>query len=236
MRRLFIFSLLCFLICHSSIAQNFKKNNYLRDTFLFDTVDNIKIFTNSDTSILHFSCGMRIDADGSPRAYCPEDTGIDFLKNAGKPGNWWGIICDINGKPFIQKQTDPNPGYYISCTSLFDKTSAINDPSRYVNSDSITYIALPKSLMKKADIKLGDYCLVQRDSFSTMAMVADTGPEGKLGEGSIFLANKLHIPSNPKNGGIETGLKYTLFTKSGKGNGCIPSLKELDNYLLKISN
>ena len=35
------------------------------------------------------------DADGSPRAYCPGNKGLDFTANAGKEGHWYGVVTDI---------------------------------------------------------------------------------------------------------------------------------------------
>jgi hypothetical protein len=42
---------------------------------------------------------------GAPNAYHPEDKGLDFLANAGKTGNWWGIVTEDgtpSGKPVVQ--------------------------------------------------------------------------------------------------------------------------------------
>jgi hypothetical protein len=41
-----------------------------------------------------FTAGLAIDADGAPDAYHPNDTGRDFLANAGRPGNWWAPVTD----------------------------------------------------------------------------------------------------------------------------------------------
>jgi len=44
---------------------------------------------DGETAFL-FVSGMAIDADGSPHAYNPSDTGLDNFANGGRPGNWWG--------------------------------------------------------------------------------------------------------------------------------------------------
>jgi hypothetical protein len=77
-----------------------------------------------------FVSGMTIDADGAPNAYNPDDTGLDELANAGAPAHCNAIITDRDGNPLIQQGSDPFPGYYISCTSLSDKTKKFTDPTR----------------------------------------------------------------------------------------------------------
>src|SRR5580765_7782088 len=77
---------------------------------------------------------MTIDADGCPHAYGPEGTKpLDYLANAGYPGNWWGIVTDAEGIPYVQRTDDgkdraPWPGYYLSTTAYlvsgFDKYDA----------------------------------------------------------------------------------------------------------------
>jgi Fungal chitosanase of glycosyl hydrolase group 75 len=66
---------------------------------------------------------LGIDADGSPHAYHPNGSppGLDYLANAGKPGNWYGIVTDnqkASGNPVVQGSSDPAPGFYISSTAL----------------------------------------------------------------------------------------------------------------------
>jgi hypothetical protein len=67
---------------------------------------------------LYWTCPLAVDADGSPHAYHPptptapsgSPPGLDYLANAGSPGNWWGIACGSSGDPYIQKSTDIAPG------------------------------------------------------------------------------------------------------------------------------
>jgi hypothetical protein len=65
---------------------------------------------------------MMIDADGAngqtrgvpvyaPRGFRPVP--LDFLANAGGPGNWFGVVTDTgekNGRPVLQ---DPNVTYQL---------------------------------------------------------------------------------------------------------------------------
>jgi hypothetical protein len=52
---------------------------------------------------------------------------------------------------------------------------------------------------------------------SSGAIFADIGPKGRIGEGSIALADNLGIPSSPRHGGISSGAIYVVFPGSGNG-------------------
>jgi hypothetical protein len=161
-----------------------------------------------------FIAGMTIDADGAPNAYHPDDTGIDELANAGRPGLWDGIITDRRGTPIVQREADPFPGYYISCTSLADTTKEFADPSRYVDATKIPYVALPEEIAESAGAQLGDFAFVVnlRSGKSAFAIYADIGA---LGEGSVALAERLGISSNARRGGESDGILYIFFPGSG---------------------
>ena len=170
-----------------------------------------------------YSSGLAIDADGAYRAYHPNDRlGLDSIKNAGHPGNWWALATDTGtpkGKPVIQGKGDPAPGYYVSMTSLFD--ASIQDernPRRFVDAATIPYVVLPPKGFKHA--KLGDFAMVVnlRNGKIAGAIVADeSAPQLPMGEGSIALADALGINSNPRNGGAEKGVVYVIYPSSGNG-------------------
>src|ERR1700722_12557082 len=80
------------------------------------------IFQLPQSQAFFFVAGMAIDADGAPNAYNADGTGLDDLENAGHPGHWDGILADQLGNPLVQGASDPFPGFYISCTALFDRT------------------------------------------------------------------------------------------------------------------
>lgn len=184
-------------------------------------VGGIAIFRILGESPFFFKTRMRIDADGAPNAYHPEDKGLDFLEHAGKPGDWQGLVTDCQGQPVIQGPHDPYPGYYISQTSLFDKTKQRTDPARYVNGGAIPYIVLPAEpgLIESGRARLGDFAVVvnARNRLMTFAIFADQGPRDKIGEGSIALAELLQIPSSPKTGGVDGDIIYVVFPGSGNG-------------------
>jgi hypothetical protein len=188
---------------------------------LYKTIDGKIIYHIEDKKVFLVNSGFMIDADGSPKAYHKDSKiALDYLANAGKPGNWWAIVTDTrksNGTPIEQTAMDPAPGYYVSMTSLQDGSKKDSDPNRYVNSETIPYIAIPPKFSK--DFRLGDIALVvnKLNNKRCFAIFADTGPGNKIGEGSIFLAQQLGLKSNPKNGGTQSGIVYILLKNSGKG-------------------
>lgn len=181
-----------------------------------DQVREVPIWHLGDQSAFFFSAGMTIDADGSPDAYNPYNTGRDDLANAGEPGHWDGIIVDIDGDPLVQGEGDPFPGFYISCTSLSDRTKSRDDPTRYVDASTIPYVVLPGWLAREAGARLGDFAVVmnQRSQQISYAIFADIGT---LGEGSVALADNLGIWSNARAGGRSRGVFYLVFPGTGDG-------------------
>lgn len=192
------------------------------------TIDDSIIRQIPGETIWFFRAGMNIDADGSPHAYHPDDIGLDNLANAGNADNWYGIAVGQNNIPYIQSESDPAPGYYVSPTSLCNPTKLESDPDRYVNSEVVPYIALPAKLVG-SDTKLGDFCIVINTTNQSIcgAIVADCGGNKHIGEGSIALAQKLGINDNPKNGGCEDGLIYVVFPQSTKGFSVSPESIDL---------
>ena len=191
------------------------------DKVLYKTIDGKSIYNVESKKVFLFTAGFMIDADGSPKAYHADSKiALDYLGNAGKPGNWWAIVTDSrksNGNPIVQSATDPAPGYYVSMTSLQDGSKKDSDPKRYVNSETIPYIAIPPKFSK--DFRLGDIALVvnKTNNKRCFAIFADTGPGNKIGEGSVYLAQQLGLKSSPKNGGAQSGIVYILLKNSGKG-------------------
>ena len=184
------------------------------------SIGDVKIYSLvSGPEGIFFMSGMMIDADGAPNTYHPDDIGLDNLANAGRPGNWWGIVTangQTSGDPVIQGPQDPFPGYYISQTSLQDKNRTITDPARYVNSIEVPYVVLPQGL--GVGVEIGDLGMVINLETGVRAAViyADVGPCGKIGEGSIALAKALGINPDPKNGGTRSGIAYIMFPGSGQ--------------------
>ncbi len=141
---------------------------------------------------------MTVNADGAPNAYHPNKSrGLDFLANAGRPGNWWGLATDSNtpsGNPLIQTSGEFK-GYYVSHTSLCDGPRGDEDTAKYVDARHISYIVLPPQLLDGCFARLGDLAAVynMRNGHLEYAIVADRGPRDAIGEGSIALAARLGI-------------------------------------------
>ncbi len=186
----------------------------------------LPVFKLKDKTALFFKADLAVDADGSPRAYHPTNDRIalDFKAN-GFPF----AMVHVSGRPHLQGPGDPAPGFFVSTTSLEDKTKAVTDPRRYVNSEEIPYVVLPPGLLGSGRAKLGDLAVVinRKKGKSSFAIVADIGPKTKLGEGSIALAKALEVKKNPKTGGPVVDLIYVVFP--GSGNGKPRSLEEINS-------
>lgn len=166
---------------------------------------------------------MAVDADGAYRAYHANNRmGLDSLEHAGHPGNWWALATDTGtprGRPVLQGENDPAPGFYVSMTSLFDASiTGERNPRRFVDAASVPYVVLPPEGFKYA--KLGDFAIVVnlRNGKLEGAIIADeSAPKLPMGEGSIALARALSIDSDPRSGGVEKGIAYVIFPDSGNG-------------------
>jgi hypothetical protein len=168
-----------------------------------------------------FESGMQIDADGAPHAYHPSSGhGLDHLSNAGRPGNWWGIETNTlrkTGKPVVQDDEDPAPGFYISTTALeISKVRAGHTQRRYIDSENVPFIVLPRGI--GLGCSLGDLCLCfnTKTGDNDYGIYADIGPANHIGEASIAMADSLSIPNNPRTGGTGHGIYYCIFPGSGK--------------------
>ena len=107
---------------------------------------------NADGSYTTSPAGMAIDADGAngqtggvpvyaPKGFTPAP--LDFLANAGGPGNWFGVVTDTgeeDGRPVKQNASGPAPGAYVSATSYRWPTLARIDPLAYVDAAGVPYI------------------------------------------------------------------------------------------------
>lgn len=168
---------------------------------------------------------IRLDADGSPRAYHPNDTGLDYLANAGYPNkNWWKsvlVVDPVNGAKAYVQSSGPTAGYFLSKTALADLSKPDTDAAKWVNSEVVPYIVFPGNFHTlEGTGSLGDHALVRCLSTGkeSPAIVADVGPaDAELGEISLALATALGGQNpNPRNGsGSPPGpLEYLIFPKS----------------------
>jgi hypothetical protein len=163
--------------------------------------------------------GLNIDADGAYNAYAPGNAGLDYTANAGSDGDWYGVLVDADGHPVVQGPDDPCPGGFIATTALVDHSKAVDDPRRYVDSNAINYLSIPRNAVADYGLKVGDvgFAFCRKTGQMACAVVADVGPRNKWGEGSIALARALGLPASPRNGGAEAGVVCVVFKGSGRG-------------------
>ena len=167
-----------------------------------------------------YKAGLMIDCDGSPNAYGPNNSGLDYTANGGddsggKAGAWWGGPVDAYGKPIVQMIYEPSPGLYVSGTSLACTTYPEHSQYRYIDAESIPFFVLPGSHQNGA--KVGDVglCYNTRTGDNCYGIYADTGPSSKIGEASMRMAEALKIDSDPKKGGTESKIIiYLVFPGS----------------------
>ncbi len=197
---------------------------------VYKTIARTTVYKDDSMKVYIFTGALMIDADGAPKAYHKDDKlALDNLSNGGEPGNWWALVTDNNipsGTPLVQTASDPAPGYYISMTSLENQSKDHTDPARFVDAETIPYIAIPAGFSN--DFKLGDIALVynKTNRKRCFAIYADVGPKHLIGEGSIKLAKELGVDASPKHGGIESGIVYILLIGSGQGK--MLSREEID--------
>jgi hypothetical protein len=142
--------------------------------------------TAPKTAYVYTTAHSRIDADGAPNAYHPDDVGknctkdphrgLDCPANAGFPNTtWWRsvLIPDPADKsrPFIQS-SGPFKGFFVAATWLADPSKSATDSSRYVDSTKVPYIVFPgSSFAQKAgtgSILLKNSPVARRSSTSCM--------------------------------------------------------------------
>lgn len=167
---------------------------------------------------------ISVDADGAPNAYHPQDRGLDALANAGYPNGGWHSVLVADpadpAKPFVQR-TGAFAGYFLSATTLQDRSRAATDPARYVDATAVPYIVFPGGFYAMAGTgRLGVLGLARNLSTGeTSPMIfADVGPrDHPLGEISVKLAENLGGRDvNPRNGrGAPAGpFAYVIFPGS----------------------
>ena len=167
---------------------------------------------------------VTLDADGSPRAYHPQDIGIDANANAGYPHRGWRGVLVVDpadsDRPYVQPTAD-YAGNFVSKTSLRDRSGAATAPSTYVNAETIPYIVFPGAFYGvKGTGRYGDLAMVRSltNGCVTAAIVADGGPfKAPLGEMSIALASALGgVKPKPRNstGAPKGTIEYIVFAGS----------------------
>jgi hypothetical protein len=170
------------------------------------------IMLNPDGS-LAFVAGMTIDADGGRRTYAPPDSGLrglDYLSNAGYPGNWYGLVTNEKGTPYVAKS-----GYYVSPTTYERKQYARSNPERYLDPEMEFFVVFPGPMRRIVKpVILGCKVIVEDVLCGIFkeGVAGDSGPATHLGEASIMFAEHFGVPSSPKWGGTDAKrFRYTFF-------------------------
>ena len=177
------------------------------------TVGGVKVY--QEDGALIYKAGATVNGDGSPHCYHPDDEqALDYLANAGSPGNWWGVHTDRLGEPVVQSIYHPAPGYYISTTALVNPGYPPDHPDAYIDSERYPFCVVPGSF--GLGWKLGDvgFCLNEKTQDNMYCATADIGPTNHIGEVSMLLAKCLGLSPDPKKGGTESGIVYVVFPGS----------------------
>ena len=181
---------------------------------------------------------VKVDADGAPNAYHPDDMGLhcttgvgfkglDCPTNAGYPNsNWWhsALLPDPTNpsKAYVQS-SGPYKGFFVSQTSLKDYVKQDIQTEKYVDARSVPYLVFPGNFYKKKGTGiLGDfgYAINLENGKASPFIVAEVGPpNARQGEMSIALGVALGGSSpNPRTGeGTPKGkILYVIFPRSAK--------------------
>lgn len=173
----------------------------------FKTIEAIPVYW--DGLKLTWTGHGRVDADGSPRAYGPDNTGLDYTANAGHPGNWYGVVTDNGrhfGQPWVQGPDEPYPGLWVSTTTYEDTQYPERDTRRYLDAEKVPYIVIPGILRRALPgVLIGAQGEVTntRTGQCVRAVVGDVGPDDKIGEFSIALLGALGIKNGARAGGTD---------------------------------
>jgi len=184
-------------------------------------IGGVPVYQDEDGSV-HWIGEMTIDADGCPHAYGPEGTKpLDYLANAGYPGNWWGVVTSSNGEPYVQKSSDgkekaPWPGYYVSTTAYLVSGYDKYDCRRYVDSEKVPFAVVPGNVRTSIPPKFMGCKTIVTDKKTGMELdcaCCDVGPSSHLGEASMAAAKFFGLSSDPKSGGSSdrTRFHYRMF-------------------------
>lgn len=145
----------------------------------------------------HFDAVSQIAARGGDRRMHQLPDGSVYFRS--------GMAIDADGAPDARR-IDPTGS---------TRTSLRYGDGSSVNAHNVPYFVLPAGRYKQYGIRPGDIAAVRHNGRVDFAVFADVGPSHKLGEGSMALARELGINSNPRHGGVQHGVEYIVFPRSG---------------------
>jgi hypothetical protein len=68
--------------------------------------------------------------EGRPTYHPNNRMGLDSIDHAGHPGNWWALATDTGtprGRPVLQGENDPAPGYYVTLVEQLSGLECLHD-------------------------------------------------------------------------------------------------------------
>lgn len=162
-----------------------------------------------DGTVIEYVGEMTSCADGSPRCYGPSSPpALDYLGNAGYPGNWWGISVDSHGNPIVQQEGYPNahpyPGLYVSCTAYKFPEYQEYDTRAWVNAEKVHFSVIPSSVRMAVSPKFMGCraeVLDKKTGKICECVCAEIGPSTHLGEASMKVCEFFGLDPDPKAGG-----------------------------------
>jgi hypothetical protein len=182
------------------------------------------LFEDSDGRV-HYTADADIDADGAngqaggEAAYRDNDSGSEALANGGMAIDGDRVVC---AKPWARDivilgpDNEPRvfPGGVIASMTWYRHAGkAIDDPSAYVDAETVPYVVVPPLVVQRtAGIVRGCRARVTWQGRSVDCVVADRGPANRVGEISIAAARAVGLPSSPRDGGTEaTDVLYEVW-------------------------
>lgn len=119
------------------------------------------------------------------------------------------IDCDGRPGRYCNKETDPS----FTAMTAFQQSDG-----RYLSAEELPFIVVPARgfRWKHGDhgVHGGSVVAVIHEDKVLYAVVGDTGPTGIIGEASYAAAEALGIPSDPRTGGVPSGVTYIVFKDS----------------------
>jgi hypothetical protein len=164
-----------------------------------------------DETYVEFTGEMTSCGDGSPRCYGPSGCSpapLDYLGNAGYPGNWWGVVTDSSGNPIVQKKGNPPkhpyPSLYVSCTAYGFPEYPEEDCRHWVDAEKVHFSVIPSSVRMAVPPKfLGCRATIldKKTDKELECVCAEIGPSTHMGETSMLVCKYFGLNPDPKAGG-----------------------------------
>jgi hypothetical protein len=153
-----------------------------------------------DIGTVHICNGIRVRSTCAQDKPWISDCMADYRKArseefSGKTPVCFFAMATRDGVPLVQGNDDPKPGYFISTTHLKQPGEDVRRPAGQIDSNVIPFAVIPKTWLGKSEPgpRIGDMGIAYRRSTGAVSgfVIADSGPENKIGEGSIALLQAL---------------------------------------------